>query len=154
MKSCMEDNLRKVPLRRVSLAQFPAFPISPAARAPHLLELQYYLPRSQGHGDLRAACRVPSLTVPTAKRQSCFLAVCWNRSGRTDEGASGSGGTTCSVGVTQMTRLESHGNLFKKEIPTHSTLAKPRWVQDALQADPHQDSGSFTFVRRKRKRAI
>jgi integrase len=37
------------------------------------------------------------------------------------------------------------GNLFKEEIPTHSTMAQAPWVQNALKTNPHQKVWHFCF---------
>jgi Phage integrase family len=37
------------------------------------------------------------------------------------------------------------GNIFKEEIPPFSTVAKPKWVEEALQKNPHDKFWQFYF---------
>jgi hypothetical protein len=37
------------------------------------------------------------------------------------------------------------GNLFLEEIPPYSTMARPEWVEKALEANPHQPVWQFAF---------
>ena len=43
------------------------------------------------------------------------------------------------------------GNLSKEEIPTHSTMAIPPWVQEALKANPREKFWQFCFRPRETK---